>query len=261
MAIASFSLEGKVAIVTGGGSGIGRGIALRFAEAGADTIVAGRRLSVLERVADELRVLGRRSLPVQTDVSQRRDVDNLVQTVMAEFGRVDILVCSAGISDTAPFIEMTDDRRDKVWDINMKGVWNCAQAVIPIMMKQKYGKIINVGSVTGPMVSVRGATAYSASKGAVSGFSRALALEVAEHNINVNTICPGLVDTPLLRAELTKGAFGGHDAMNQIAKSIPLGRLGSIEETGDLAVFLASEASKYITGTETVFDGGRIIVE
>ena len=261
MSMPSFSLEDKVAIVTGGGSGIGRGIALRFAEAGANVIVASRRLSVLKKVAEELKALGRRSLAIQTDVSQRGDVDNLIQTVMAEFERVDILVNNAGIAYSVPFIEMTDDLRDRIWDINMKGVWDCTKAVIPSMIKQKYGKIINISSVTGPMVSGKGLTAYSASKGAVSGFTRALALEVARYGINVNAICPGYVDTPMLRPNSAKMGTDPNDFIKKFAKSIPLGRLGSIEEIGDLAVFLASEASKYITGTEIVFDGGSIIQE
>lgn len=261
MSTSNFSLEGKVAIVTGGGSGIGRGIALQFAKAGADVIVASRRLSVLKKVAEEIKALGRRSLCVQTDVSQKADVDNLIQKVMAEFGRVDILVNSAGIGHSVPFIEMTDDLRDRIWDINVKGVWDCTQAVIPIMRKQKYGKIINISSVTGPMVSSKGLTAYSASKGAVSGFTRALALEVAKYGINVNAICPGYVDTPMLRPASTKTGTDPNDFIKGLSKSIPMGRLGSIEETGDLAVFLASEASKYITGTEIVFDGGNIIQE
>ncbi len=261
MSIPSFSLEGKVAIVTGGGSGIGRGIALRFAEAGADVVVAGRRLSVLEKMAEELKALGRRSLSVQTNVSQKGDVDNLIQTVMAEFGRVDILVNNAGIAHSAPFVEMTDDLRDRIWDINVKGLWDCTKAVMPGMIKQKYGKIINISSVTGPMVSGKNLTAYSASKGAVSGFTRALALEVAGYGINVNAICPGYVDTPMMRPASAKTGMEPNDFIEKFAKSVPFGRVGSIEEIGDLAVFLASEASKYITGTEIVFDGGNIIQE
>ncbi len=261
MSIPSFSLAGKVAIVTGGGSGIGRGIALQFAKADADVVVAGRRLSVLKNVAEEIKALGRRSLSVQTDVSHKVDVDKLIQKVMAKFRRVDILVNSAGIGHSVPFIEMTDDLRDRIWDINVKGVWDCTKVVIPIMIKQKYGKIINISSVTGPMVSSVALTAYSASKGAVSGFTRALALEVARYGITVNAICPGYVDTPMLRPASTKTGKDPNDFIKELAKSVPLGRLGSTEEIGDLAVFLASEASKYITGTEIVFDGGNIIQE
>ena len=261
MDIPNFLLEDKVAIVTGGGTGIGRGIALQFAKAGADVIVASRRLSLLGKMSGEIKALGRRSQCIQTDVSLKADVDNLIQKVMTKFGRVDILVNNAGIAHSIPFIETTEDLRDKIWDINVKGVWNCTKAVTPIMLKQKYGKIINISSVTGPMVSAKGLTAYSASKGAVSGFTRALALEMAEYGINVNAICPGYVDTPMLRPDSIKQGKDPDNYLKALSKSIPLGRLGSIEEIGDLAVFLSSEASKYITGTEIVFDGGNIIQE
>ena len=254
MSTSTFSLAGRVAIVTGGSSGIGRGIALRFAGAGADVVVVSRRLSVLDSVVAEMKAMGRSALSVQTDVTRKSDIADMVQRVMAEFGRVDILVNSAGMGKSAPFVEMSDDLRDRIWDVNVKGTWDCTRAVMPMMIKQKYGKVINISSVTGPMVSGSGQTAYSASKGAVSAFTRALALEVAKYGINVNAICPGYVDTPIF-APVPK------EYVAQLAKSIPLGRLGSTEEIGDLAVFLASDASKYITGTEIVFDGGNIIQE
>ena len=249
-------LKGKVGIVTGGGSGIGRGIALRFAQAGADVIVAGRRLHALKQVSDVIRAMGRRSLAISTDVSQKADVDNLIRSVMAEFERVDILVNNAGQGRFAPFTETTDEIRDKIWETNMKGTWDCAQAVVPIMIKQGYGRIINISSVTGPMVANKGWTAYSASKGAISGFTRALALDLASYGITVNAICPGWI-----RRDATASGKETSDRLMKLAKSIPLGRVGIPEDVGDLAVFLASESSEYITGTEIVIDGGNIIQE
>jgi len=249
-------LKGRVGIVTGGGSGIGRGIALRFAQAGADVIVAGRRKSALDGVVDEIRSLGGHALAVPTDICRNADIDNLVRSVMSEFKRVDMLVNNAGIAHFAPFAEMTDDVRDKIWDTNMKGTWDCTRAVVPIMIKQNSGRIINISSVTGPMVANKGWTAYSASKGAVSGFTRALALDLAEYGITVNAICPGWI-----RRDSSGTVSEANDRLKSLAKSIPLGRLGLPEEVGDLAVFLASEASEYITGTEIVIDGGNIIQE
>jgi hypothetical protein len=175
---------------------------------------------------------------------------------MSEFKRVDMLVNNAGIAHFAPFAEMTDDVRDKIWDTNMKGTWDCTRAVVPIMIKQNSGRIINISSVTGPMVANKGWTAYSASKGAVSGFTRALALDLAEYGITVNAICPGWI-----RRDSSGTVSEANDRLKSLAKSIPLGRLGLPEEVGDLAVFLASEASEYITGTEIVIDGGNIIQE
>ena len=152
--------------------------------------------------------------------------------------------------------------KDNVINVNIKGVWNCTRAVIPHMLKQRYGKVVNISSVTGPMVSGKGMTAYAMSKGAVSAFTRTLALEVAEYGINVNAICPGSFDTPMFRSVAGPRGWDSEDAyVKHVGKEIPLGRLGTIEEMGDLAVFLASDKSKYITGVEIVIDGGNIIQE
>jgi NAD(P)-dependent dehydrogenase (short-subunit alcohol dehydrogenase family) len=254
--ISLFSLKARVAIITGGGSGIGKGIASCLAQAGADVILAGRRKSVIDEASAEIKAMGRRSMAISTDISKKAEINSLVVKVMEEFGKIDILVNNAGVSNFTPFAELVDEIRDQIWDTNIKGTWDCTKAIVPIMIKQRYGRIINISSVTGPMVANKGWTAYSASKGAISSLTRALALELAEYNITVNAILPGWIDrgtTPTTPQAVENS--------RKLAKSIPLGRLGTPEEVGNLAVFLSSEASSYITGTEIVIDGGNIIQE
>jgi NAD(P)-dependent dehydrogenase (short-subunit alcohol dehydrogenase family) len=200
--------------------------------------------------------MGHRSLAISTDIGKKTDIDNLVGKVMEEFGKVDILINNAGVSNFTLFTELINEVRDQVWDTNIKGTWDCTKAVVSTMIKQRYGRIINISSVTGPMVSNKGWSAYSASKGAISGLTRALALELAEYNITVNAILPGWIGrgTPPATPQAIKDA-------RKLASSIPLGRLGTPEDVGNLAVFLSSEASSYITGSEIVIDGGNIIQE
>jgi len=249
-------LAGRVGIVTGGGSGIGRGIAIRMAQAGASVVLAGRRLDVLDKVRAEITTLGGHALAVPTDISKKVDVEKMVQKTIDLFSKVDILIKCAGIANITPFTEMSDEKRDEVWNTNLKGTWDCCKATTPLMMKQNYGRIINVSSVTGPMVANKGWAAYAASKGAISGFTRALALDLAAYGITVNAICPGWIK----RDPTAKGTVIS-DRSAKLNASIPLGRVGEPEEVGDLAVFLASDGASYITGTETVIDGGNIIQE
>ena len=193
-------LKDRIAIVTGASRGLGEGIARAFAGEGATVALFSRDIQRLQKHEAELKALGQKAVAFQVDVTDMNQVTRAVEGVTRQFGRVDILVNNAGIAPSMPFVEMSDDVLDRVIDTNIKGVWNCTKAVIPIMIKQRYGKIINISSVTGPMVSVKGMTAYALSKGAVSAFSRTLALEVAEYGINVNAICPGSFDTPMFRS-------------------------------------------------------------
>ena len=253
-------LKDKVAIVTGAARGNGKGIARAMANEGA-TVILWDILDLVEETSKDIGASGKKTIPLKVDITDSKRINRAVQEIVERFGRVDILVNNAAIAFFIPFVEMTDDLRDKTFDVNLKGPWNCTKAVIPIMMKQKYGKIVNISSVTGPRVSAAGLTAYSATKGAISGFTRALALEVAEFGINVNAILPGYVDTPMLRGAAKDLGIAEDEFVKMIAKSVPMKRLGTIDEIGDLAVFLASEESKYITGQEIVFDGGNIIQE
>jgi NAD(P)-dependent dehydrogenase (short-subunit alcohol dehydrogenase family) len=251
MGIAEFGLHGKVAIVTGGKSGIGRAIALALAEAGADVAVCGRVLEdgQLRAVAGEIQRLGRRSLAVRADISRKTDVDDLVQMVVNEFGEIDILVNNAGIFFEASFLEASEDNWDKVIDTDLKGYYFCCQAAGKIMVAQKRGNIINITSgVTmkaHPQVSL-----YSIAKAGVVMLTKVLAVELAPYNIRVNAISPSLVKTKLIEPWFSE------DALEQEKHEIPLGRVAEPVDMTGAAVFLASDSSSFITGQTIVVDGG-----
>jgi len=253
MSMPSFSLEGKVAIVTGGGTGIGRGIALEFAKAGADVVVGSRKLVNLEKVAEEVRALGRRSLAVQTDISRKADVDNLVQRVMGEFGGIDILVNNAVVFTRTPVIEISEDDWDKTFDINLKGYYLCCQAVGKEMVERRKGSIINVASTAGFRVGPTNSTIYSTAKAGVIMLARGLAWELGSYNVRVNTIAPGTV-----RTKMTERIWSDPERLKQEEARMPLGRLGEPSDIGSVAVFLASDASRHITGSTIVVDGGLL---
>jgi NAD(P)-dependent dehydrogenase (short-subunit alcohol dehydrogenase family) len=253
MGTPNLSLEGQVAIVTGGGTGIGRGIALEFAKAGADVVVASRRLSVLEEVAEEVTALGRRSLAIQTDISRKTDVDNLVRRVMGEFGGIDILVNNAVLFTGTPVIEISEDDWDKTFDVNLKGYYLCSQAVGRGMVERKKGNIINVASTAGFRVGPTNSTIYSIAKAGVIMLSRGLARELASYNVRVNTIAPGPV-----RVERSQNLWSNPERLKQEEARMPLGRMGEPSDIGSVAVFLASEASSYMTGSTIVVDGGLL---
>jgi len=252
MNIPDFTLEGRVAIVTGGGTGIGRGIALEFAKAGADVVVASRRLAVLEEVSREVTALGRRSLAVQTDISRKADVDNLVQRVMDEFGSIDILVNNAGTVVREPLLKHSEQDWDTVLDTNLKGYYLCSQVVGRRMMEQKKGNIINIASIMG-VKAARGRVSYSVSKAGVVMLTRVLALELVDYNIRVNAIAPGFVKT-----EINKVQWGDPNTYKQITATIPMGRWAELNEIASVALFLASGASSYVTGRTIVVDGGLV---
>ena len=250
MSIPSLSLEGKVAIVTGAGTGMGRSIALEFAEAGADVIVASRRPSVLEKVAEEIRAIGRRSLVVQTDVSKKSDVDKMVQKTMDEFGVIDILVNNASILIMRSLLETEEDDWDKIFDINLKGYQLCSQAVGRIMVGQKRGNIINIASTDG-LVAFPPESAYGVSKAGVIMFTRVLAKELAGYNVRVNAIAPFWVRTPM-----TEFAWSDSKVLKEEEAKIPIGRMAEPEDIANVALFLASDLSSYVVGATIVVDGG-----
>lgn len=257
----SGSLSGRVAVVTGGARGIGEGIARVFAAEGATVClwdVLGSVTDTAERIAASS---GRPVGAWQVDISDAPQVQRAAREVIGRHGVVDILVNNAAIGPDVPFVEMDDDVRDMVWRVNVLGTMNCTKALLPVMIERKRGKIISISSVTGPLTAVPGLTMYATTKGAVLGFTRNLALELAPHGINVNCILPGTVDTPALRWGLSGGGRASDEQVADFGRRIPWGRAGTVEEIGGVAAFLASGWSDYVTGTEIVVDGGNRLTE
>jgi len=242
-------LGGKVALVTGGGQGIGRALSLALAEGGADVAVADIDMPAAEAVVAEVIACGRRGLAVEADVTSKPAVEAMVQTTVETLGRLDILVNNAGIFPIAPVATMTEEVWDRVMAINLKGVFLCSQAVLAPMRRAGGGRIINLASVSG-LVGAVGMAHYAASKAGVIGFTKSLAREVTTMGITVNAIAPGIIETETTRQTFPEGALQAYQAQ------VPLRRLGRPEDLTGMVVFLASPAAAYITGQVYAVDGG-----
>ena len=245
-------LDGKVAIVTGARRGIGRGIALAMAKEGAVVVVSDISQEDCQKVVDEIEGSGGKGLAIKCDVSSKADVENMVARTVAEFGKVDILVNNAGIISFRPFLELTEEDWDRLFSVNLKGQFLCARSAATEMVKNKWGRIINIASISsgGCGIAYPLVAHYTASKGGVIALTEALAIELTPQGINVNAICPGAIDTEMAKGVKESGQ------LQAILARIPKHRLGQPEDIAHLAVFLASQESDYITGDAIVIDGG-----
>jgi NAD(P)-dependent dehydrogenase (short-subunit alcohol dehydrogenase family) len=252
MILDQFRLDGKVALVTGSGRGLGRAMALALAEAGADLVVTARTKKEIEETASHIRALGRNAVSVVCDVTKRSSVNRVVEKAQSKFGRIDILVNNAGMAIVKPFMEFEEKDWKSSMDTNLKSIFLFCQAVGPIMMRQGGGKIINITSVLG-VKGRAGTVPYATSKGGVIAFTRNLAVEWAAHHIKVNAIGPGAFYTRPMKVVLDDPKLG------PIRRGkIPLKRHGEPEELGPLVVYLASDASDYMTGEVIYMDGGEL---
>lgn len=251
MSLDVFKLDGRVALITGGNRGLGYEMAKALAEAGASVVVTSRQAEKARASAAALaRTTGKRALGVAADVTQAQQVEDMVQAVMQEFGRIDILINNAGINIRKPIEEFDEASWDLVLNTNLKAPFLCARAVVPFMKKQRSGRIINLSSMLG-LTALPERGAYSSSKGGVLQLTKVLALECAPFNVTVNALCPGPFAT-----ELNTPVLNNPEANKFFIEHIPLGRWGKPEEIGGAIVFMASDASSFMTGAALVFDGG-----
>jgi len=250
MAFPEMDLSNQTAVVIGGTSGIGHAIALGLAKAGANVVATGRRLELAKTAAEEIRILGRRSIAVATDVSERRSIEALLAAALSEFGIVEILVNSAGRTKRTPSVDVGEKEWNEILDTNLTGTLRACQVFGRHMIERRYGRIINIASLSS-FVALYEVAAYSASKAAVASLTKSLAIEWARHSVCVNAIAPGVFQT-----ELNKGLLEGTARGQEFRLRTPMGRFGQVEELAGAAVFLASKAAAFVTGQVLAVDGG-----
>lgn len=246
-------LKDKVAVITGGGTGIGRGIALMFAKEGAKVVVGGRRQEQIQETVDIIQKNGGAARAIVVDVSEQKQVQNLVNETIKEFFQVDILVNNAGVYIPHDALGTSEDEWNTVISIDLKGVWACSKAVLPLMLEKRKGSIINIASIAG-LIGFEQSAAYCAAKGAVINLTREMALDYASKGIRVNAIAPGVIES-----DMTKSFLQDENAKKGFLEKTPVGRVGVPEDIAYGAVYLASDESSFVVGQTLVIDGGWTI--
>ena len=245
-------LVDKVAIVTGAGRGIGKAIAIALAREGANVIVNDVDIQTAEKVAKEINSMGQQALAIQVDISDSKEVNQMVQLVIKKFKRVDILVNNAAIIRRGTIEDLSEEDWDRVMDVNLKGAFNCAKAVVGTMKKQRYGKIVNISSITGKVGDLASAPCYGASKAGMTCLAKSLARELASYNINVNVVAPHAIETDMSKE-------WSEEKRKNIIANIPLGRMGKPEDIAEAVAFLVSDKAKFITGEVLDVNGGYLM--
>jgi len=261
-------LSGKTAIVTGGGSNIGRGIALTFGEEGANVVIADLDDVQGEKVAKLIQSKGGKAVEIKTDVTDTGSVNNMVKSTIEEFGKIDILVNNVGWENVRPFLGKPEEECQKEINLTYLSAINCVRAVVPHMIEQKYGKIISIASDAARVGENMGAV-YAGCKGALVAFSKSLVYELSRHNININVVCPAIIIPENLDEEVGKGSmamgpgaaeFRKPEILEKIIRAYPLRRLGKATEIGNMVAFLASERCSYVTGQTISVNGGFCMI-
>ena len=250
MSFAALDLTGRTAVVIGATSGIGKAIALALAEAGADVVPTGRRANLVQEAAREVEARGRRSLAMTTDVSDTHSIQALADATIEKFGKAEILVNAAGYTIRRPTLDVSDDEWEGILDVNLTGMLRACRAFGRYMIERRYGRIINIGSLTS-VVALQEVAAYGASKAGVAALTKSLAVEWAPYNVCVNAILPGV-----FRTALNEGLLDGTDRGSELLMRTPMRRFGQPEEVAGAAIFLASDAASFVTGHLLAVDGG-----